>query len=268
MQGGLAALSPAVDAGLVWRLGEPAFAGLYGAPFGVTGTAANERGCYGALQVKWRHNWLMSGYVDVFGFPWLRYRVGAPSVGTDALFALQWNPARHVTVHGSYRFMERMQDKLQEGRNAVASVSFGKHQFQVRWEMPLSPAITWRVRAQSQVLDAGACWMAMQQWNWRRGNWRGSCSYAWYDGPAGEGMYLSGLGFPGDGTVSRFSGTGGYMRLQVQRSIGERWNAWCSWQYTKSRAAPQTILEWRNGVVPEGRSTIQLQLQYEWGRMQ
>ncbi|WP_341838000.1 helix-hairpin-helix domain-containing protein [Chitinophaga pollutisoli] len=265
MQGGMAALSPAMDAGWVWRSGEPGFAGLYGAPFGVTGTAANERGCYGALQVKVKPNWLLSGYVDMFGFPWLRYRVGAPSVGSDVLLAVHWNPARHATVHGSYRFMERMQDKLREGHNVISPASYGRHQFQLRWELPLTPAVTWRVRAQSQVLESGPGWIAMQQWNWRQGRWKGSWSHAWYDGPPGEGMYLSGLGFPGDGTVNRFSGTGGYVRMQIQRSIAERWNAWFSWQYAGSRTVPQTIQEWRNGMLPEARSTIQLQLQYEWG---
>ncbi len=69
VQGWLASLSSVVDAGMVWRTGAPGFVGLYGAPFGVTSAAANERGCYGALQLRPHHAWMISGYVDMFSFP-------------------------------------------------------------------------------------------------------------------------------------------------------------------------------------------------------
>lgn len=266
MQGWLAALSPVLDAGMVWRAGAPGFAGLYGAPFGVTGTAANEQGCYGALQWKVRNTWQVSGYVDVFSFPWLRYRVGAPSKGADALLAVQWNPSRHGLVYGSYRYLEQMQDRDMEGVYETAPLLLARHQCQVRWEVPLSPVVTWKSRAQCMVASEVASWIALQQWNGRKGKWKGSCGYAWYDGPSGQGMYLSGQGFPGDGTVARFSGSGWYVRLQAQRSLGERWSAWCSWQYARSSSAPQTVADWKKGAMLESRSTFQLQLQYEWGK--
>lgn len=266
VQGWLAALSADVDAGMVWRTGDPGFVGMYGAPFGATGVAANERGCYGALQWRVRHSLLLSGYVDVFGFPWLRYRVGAPTVGSDALLALQWSPSRHATVHASYRYSEKWQDELLEALPEKRIALQRGHQCQLRWEVPLSAQVTWRARVQSQFIAPASSWMAMQQWNWRQGKWRGVFAHAWYDGSAGQGMYLSGQGFPGDGTVSRFSGAGWYLRLQAQRAIAQRWSAWMSWQYARSRAPVQTMEEWKEPQPSTSRSTVQLQVQYTWGK--
>ncbi|WP_126245135.1 ComEA family DNA-binding protein [Chitinophaga rhizosphaerae] len=268
MQGWLAVLSSAVDAGMVWRTGAPGFVGMYGAPFGASGLAGNERGCYGALQWRVCPALVAAGFVDVFGFPWLRYRVSAPSKGTDALMSLQWNPSRHAMVQGSYRYTEKMQDMQQEGAMEKAPMQQRAHQLQLRCEFPISPVLTWRARTQCQLLGSSGTWIAIQQWNWRSGKWKGNCSYAWYDGGAGLGMYLSGLGFPGDGTVARFSGSGWYLRCQAQRTIGDRWSAWCSWQFARSRAPVQTLAEWRKGALLEGRSTVLLQVQYEWGKQE
>lgn len=106
----------------------------------------------------------------------------------------------------------------------------------------------------------------MQQWSWRRGKWKGVFAHAWYDGAGGQGMYLSGQGFPGDGTVTRFSGAGWYVRLQAQRAMGERWNAWMSWQYARSHAPVESLDQWREPEPPTARSTVQLQVQYSWGK--
>ncbi len=264
--GGLAALSPVLDAGMVWRKGQPGFAGLYGAPFGVTGNAGNEEGCYGAMQWKVRSNWVISGYVDMFRFPWLRYRVGSPSAGTDALLTVQWNPERHAMIQWSYRFVEQAQDMLPDGYREMQTLMQAKHQIQLRAEFPLSPGVTWKVRVQAQQIAGASCWMALQQWKWKYGKWKGVFAHAWYSGSPGQAMYLSGQGFTGDGTVSRFSGTGWYGRFQAQRKFGERWSLWGSWQYALSKEQPQTLDEWRKETTPECRSTLQLQVQYDWGK--
>ncbi|WP_157962641.1 ComEA family DNA-binding protein [Chitinophaga deserti] len=266
MQGLLVALSPVLDAGMVWRKGQPGFSGLYGAPFGVTGIAGNEEGCYGALQWKVRNNCVVSGYVDLYRFPWLRYRVGSPSAGTDALLAVQWNPERHAMIQGSYRYAEQAQDMLREGYREMQTLKQAKHQIQLRGEVPLSAAVTWKVRVQAQQVAGASSWMALQQWKWKYGKWKGVFAHTWYSPSPGQAMYLSGQGFAGDGTVSRFSGTGWYCRFQAQRKLGERWSIWGSWQYAQSKEHPQTLNEWREVLGPESRSTVQLQIEYEWGK--
>jgi len=69
---------------------------------------SNESGIYGGLvyHPDRRIEWV--NYVDVFRFPWLRFRTDAPSSGTDFLsqFAYSWHKKGKVTLRYRHRLRE------------------------------------------------------------------------------------------------------------------------------------------------------------------
>ena len=56
---------------------------LYGSGFAEGGRTINEQGAYAGLKYRIKKGWELAGYYDIFRFPWLRYRVDAPSSGHE-----------------------------------------------------------------------------------------------------------------------------------------------------------------------------------------
>ncbi len=79
------------------------FHNFYGYPFGATQNGNNEEGIYFGFLSLLSKSFSLSGYVDFYRFPWLRFQSDFPSYGKDFLFQLNYSPARHVTMYLKYR---------------------------------------------------------------------------------------------------------------------------------------------------------------------
>lgn len=49
------------------------------------------------------HGWRLQVYADVFKFPWLKYKVNAPSGGQEYLVQLEYMPNKYVTMYTRLR---------------------------------------------------------------------------------------------------------------------------------------------------------------------
>ncbi len=79
------------------------FHNFYAYPFGATQSGSNEEGIYFGFLALLSKSWSLSGYVDFYRFPWLRYRSDFPSLGKDFLFHLSFTPSRRVSMYLKYR---------------------------------------------------------------------------------------------------------------------------------------------------------------------
>lgn len=87
-----------------------------------TGTA-NEQGLLIGLNLLAAKGWKVSGYVDLFRFPWMRYGVYSPSTGRDFLLQSEHVINRYFQVNFRYRYK-------QDERNMTGS------------SLPVSPVIS------------------------------------------------------------------------------------------------------------------------------
>jgi len=99
----LASLGPRVDAAVLLRRYDPNFHSFYGNAFSENTRAINENGVYVGLKVRPVNRWELSAYLDRFAFPWLRYRVSAPSHGNDLLARLAFTPTKTSLLYALYR---------------------------------------------------------------------------------------------------------------------------------------------------------------------
>jgi len=90
LNGGLAWMAGAsivpvsgVDLLLICRSYQPQFQNPYATAISQNSMSANERGCYLRLQTQAIPKTIISGYIDLFRFPWLRYQVNSPSDGIE-----------------------------------------------------------------------------------------------------------------------------------------------------------------------------------------
>jgi len=79
------------------------FHNFYAYPFGATQNGSNEEGIYFGFLALLSKSWSLSGYVDYYRFPWLRFRADFPSYGKDYLLQLTFTPSRKATMYLKYR---------------------------------------------------------------------------------------------------------------------------------------------------------------------
>lgn len=103
VNGMLASLSNQVEASLLYRNYSRHFHSFYGTAFGENNRNSNERGWYFGLKIRPATLWELTAYYDVFTFPWLKYRVDAPSHGKESLIRLQYHPIKKVLLYGQFR---------------------------------------------------------------------------------------------------------------------------------------------------------------------
>ncbi len=76
---------------------------FYAYPFGATQNGSNEEGVYFGFLAMLSKSFSLSGYVDYYRFPWLRFQADFPSYGKDFLFQLNYTPSRRATMYLKYR---------------------------------------------------------------------------------------------------------------------------------------------------------------------
>jgi hypothetical protein len=103
VNGLLASLGPSVDAAVLVRHYGADFHTFYGNAISENTRNINESGFYVGLKVRPLARWEVSAYFDQFRFPWLRYGVGAPSHGQDALLRVAFAPTKTSLLYAQYR---------------------------------------------------------------------------------------------------------------------------------------------------------------------
>ena len=101
--GFITSMTPRVDFAMVFRSYDRDFHSFRGTAFAEGSRSINERGVYWGLKYTLNRKFYLTAYYDTFRFPWLRFRVNAPSQGNDYLVRLHYNPGRRVRLYGQFR---------------------------------------------------------------------------------------------------------------------------------------------------------------------
>jgi hypothetical protein len=119
VQGLLASLNSKLDAGLLYRHYDVNYFAPYAQGFSESGYTNNEQGTYLAMSYRPSATWKIEGYADLFRFPWLRYRVDAPSTGQDYLLNATWQPGKNTSCIVRYQWQQKETDVTAENTNEV-----------------------------------------------------------------------------------------------------------------------------------------------------
>lgn len=165
VNGLLASLGPTVDAAVLVRHYDSNFHTLYGNAFGESTRNINETGVYLGLKVRPVPRWEVSAYYDQFQFPWLRYRVAAPSSGHDALVRVAFSPAKTSLFYVQLRQRLKPRD-LPSDADPLRALPLPGDQLRqsilVYYNTAPSTALELRTRVQALRLrdDVGLGWRA------------------------------------------------------------------------------------------------------------
>ena len=96
--GVLGAITKHLDVALLIRSYDPDFHTRFSNAISESSTASNERGVYSGWRYQFSRKLWITGYLDLFSFPWLRYRAYAPSFGHEWLWRISYQPSRNLMM--------------------------------------------------------------------------------------------------------------------------------------------------------------------------
>ena len=113
LQGLLVSLHRNLDMAILFRKISPGFQSMFSRAFTENTSVSNESGLYMAISMKSGHLKL-DFFGDMYRFPWLKYRVDAPSGGMDYGLKFSWNPSRAIQY---YTRIRREQKEMNDDNN-------------------------------------------------------------------------------------------------------------------------------------------------------
>lgn len=94
--------SSLVDISLLYRNISRSYQSLYSSAFTESTYPTNEKGLYTGISIRPNVAWRIDAYADFYKFPWLRYRVDAPSTGADYLIQVTYKPNKQLEIYTRY----------------------------------------------------------------------------------------------------------------------------------------------------------------------
>ena len=149
----LASLDPKVDASLVYRNIDKNYQTLYGNAFTESTFPTNEKGLFTGLSIKPFYALRIDGYADVFSFPWLRYRVNAPTKGTEYLLQITYRPDKMVEVYTRFKNENKPINLSGLGLDVTPVVNRPKQNWRTQITYAVSKEVSLRTRVELMWFD-------------------------------------------------------------------------------------------------------------------
>ena len=102
INGVIISASSRVDMSLLYRNISRSYQSLYTSAFTESTYPNNEKGLYTGISIRPNNSWRIDAYTDFYRFPWLRFRVDAPSTGSDYLIQLNYKPNKQLEIYTRY----------------------------------------------------------------------------------------------------------------------------------------------------------------------
>ena len=146
INGAIVSLDKQVDLSFSHRYYDRHFAHPLSNAIGVQTRVENEQGFNVGLQARLSSKWRLDTAMDLFRFPWLRYRVDGPSEGWSALLQLNYTPNRKIDCYLRFRTESRVQnlDKLNQATHSLGHVNRQSLRFHIGY--PINATLSTRTR--------------------------------------------------------------------------------------------------------------------------
>lgn len=145
----LASLSPKLDFSLLYRGYGRNFHTFYSSGFAENTNTQNEKGIYWGWKYTFNRRYRAAGYVDIFKFPWLRFRSYAPSTGYEWLLRVDYEPSRKVKIFMQLREEYKSRNVDTNSSNQYKLAAGKKNNYWVN--LDYSPHAMLRLRSRAQL---------------------------------------------------------------------------------------------------------------------
>ena len=117
--------------------------------FGENGlTAANERALYTGVQANLNSKFTLTAYADLIRYPWLRYRVDAPSLAKDYLAQLNYKPDKKNEIYLRYRRRQNVLNTTSDEAYITSPEPLLQENWRIHAAYQAHPNVQMRTRAE------------------------------------------------------------------------------------------------------------------------
>jgi hypothetical protein len=145
VNGLLLSVDPRVDVSFLYRNIDMGYRALNANAFTENSSPANEKGFYTGISIRPATAWEIDAYSDIYEFPWLKYRLDAPSYGKDFFIQFTYTPNKQVDIYARYRNETKQLDQDAGITNYLARVCRRNLRIQVNYSINRSLSLRNRV---------------------------------------------------------------------------------------------------------------------------
>jgi len=136
LNGALISLSSMVSAAITYRFYPKNYHNFFNQAFAEATEAINEKGLYTGLNIIPDKRWSFSLYGDYFQFPWLKFRVDAPSKGYEILSQAIYTPNKTFKVLARFKMENKQQNTdLELPINFLDDVKKTGYRVEANWQL-------------------------------------------------------------------------------------------------------------------------------------
>ena len=144
INGIMSSLSPRVSLVLMHRRYAKNYHSFFNQSVSEASNAVNESGFYSALSLKLDSKWDLFTYSDFFRFPWLKFRVNAPSSGYEIFTQINYRMNKKLNL--SSRFKQQVREENSEANSGLETVD--KQNYRIEIIYSINDRFSFRNRAE------------------------------------------------------------------------------------------------------------------------
>jgi hypothetical protein len=152
--GSLISISPSFDVSLLYRDFSRDFYSFYSNAIAESTTPQNERGFYWGWKYRLSKKHSATGYIDLFQFPWLRFRSYNPSTGSEWMFRYNFNPTKTTLLFIQIRREEKNRNLSTDGPIYLTDKGI-KTNYWINADYKVSTNLGFKTRAQFVTYQLG-----------------------------------------------------------------------------------------------------------------
>ena len=156
LHGIVANLHPRLAVSLMYRNYKKDYHNFYSNALAEGSYNRNEQGIYTGIRLNLQSKWTVSAYIDNFKFPWLKYRIDAPSGGNEFLVQADYFLSGNVLMY--FRFRQKNKQINESGLESYTDrlINTRKSNFRYHVEYAISESVVLKNRIEYLVFKEGA----------------------------------------------------------------------------------------------------------------
>lgn len=235
----VSSLSRQVDFSLLWRKYDRNFHSFFANSLSESTRPTNETGIYLGIEIRPNTRWKINAYYDYFKFPWLKFRIYAPSNGSEWLGKISFRPSKTLTAFVQIRseIKDRNSTNSSEPKLIFQVKPISKYSGLISLEYQVTKSLFLRSRILMSYVDFEAKkskgFMILQDFKYGRQRWRITSRIALFDTENYESrLYAFENNVLWTFSIPALSGQGMRYYLVGQYTISPKLTAYCRFART------------------------------------
>jgi hypothetical protein len=155
LHGLMANLHPRFSMTILYRNYQKDYQNFYSNAFAENSYNRNEKGVYTGVRFNVHRNWFITAYLDNFSFPWIKYRVDAPSKGNEYLIQLENSTIDKLFYYFRFRQKNKQINEAIQEDHIQKIITTRKNYFRFHIEYLISATVQMKNRVEFVIYKEG-----------------------------------------------------------------------------------------------------------------